>query len=411
MNSLAGEQEFVGPLAVERAVAHMAAATLLRLVDVDTSGFDTEELAEHSLEMVRCSDRVRTVGARFMAYADANAASLTKGAHSMSGLANTRCGVSRRQGAHLNLLGTAPDRYPKFYLALLEGRIGPGHIEVLQPVWKQIDKTQFNACEQQLVELAELCTPEEFADRLAVWRNLADEDAALDDYIANQADQHFQYGFDLFGNAHYSGTVGVEHAEPFIETIEQNAQAEPGKTPSETLGDSIVELVLNPDGKYRARLEVLVPETTGTFSGDSADVFADPCDRGFANVCWPRTGRGTLIPPAIVSELRAKGARITEHTVDTDGNLAADLAGGRRFGNIQKRMIRLRDNHCQHSGCRRPAHKCDHDHVEPYEHGGQTLVTNGQLLCRFHHRYKHRHDPGPNRPTIYDNKPLTVLLE
>ncbi|NNE96586.1 MAG: hypothetical protein HKN24_11215, partial [Acidimicrobiales bacterium] len=160
MISSAGELKFTGPLAAERAVADVAAATLRRLAQIDTTDFSTEQLAEHSLEMVRASDRARTVGARFMAYADANAAALTKGAHTMSGLANSECGVSRRQGASLNLLGTAPDRYPRFYIALLEGRIGPGHIEVLHPVWKKVDKHQFNACEQQLVELAELCTPE-----------------------------------------------------------------------------------------------------------------------------------------------------------------------------------------------------------------------------------------------------------
>ncbi|NNE96349.1 MAG: HNH endonuclease, partial [Acidimicrobiales bacterium] len=361
-----------------------------------------------------------TVGARFMAYADANAAALTKGAHTMSGLANSECGVSRRQGASLNLLGTAPDRYPRFYIALLKGRIGPGHIEVLHPVWKKIDKHQFNACEQQLVELAELCTPEEFADHLAEWRCLADEDAALDEYVANLAKQHFQYGFDLYGNAHYSGSVGPEHAEPFIETIEVNAAAkrEHGVKPSETLGSAIVDLVLNPNGKYRARLEVLVPESRGGLTHHARGVahemlfsFHAPQDRGFSAIYWPRTARGTLIPPAIVSDLRAKGAKVTEHNVDTDGNIVNDGSAGRHFTAVQKRLIRLRDNHCKHAGCRTPVSRCEYDHVEPYEHGGSTTIRNSQTLCRFHHRFKHRHDPGPNRPTIFDNRPLTILLE
>ncbi|MGI9610103.1 MAG: HNH endonuclease [Acidimicrobiia bacterium] len=420
MVSSAGEHKFTGPLAAERAVADVAAATLLRLAHIDTTEFSTEQLAEHSLEMVRASDRARTVGARFMAYADANAASLTKGAHTMSGLANSECGMSRRQGAALNLLGTAPDRYPRFYIALLEGRIGPGHIEVLHPAWKKIDKHQFNTCEQQLVELAELCTPEEFADHLAQWRCLADEDAALDEYIANLAKQHFQYGFDLFGNAHYSGTVGPEHAEPFIDTIEGNAttQRERGAKPSETLGRAIVELVLNPDGKYRARLEVLVPEGRGSLThhdrGDAEEIpssFPDPFDRGFSAIGWPRTARGTLIPPTIVSEMRAKAAKVTEHEVDTDGNIANDRPAGRHFTAVQKRLIRLRDNHCKHAGCRTAISRCEYDHVEPHEHGGSTIIRNGQALCRFHHRFKHRGEPGPNRPTIFDDRPLIILLE
>ncbi len=130
MTFLAEEQieaaEFTGPLLVERAVMAAALETLRRLIAVDTTGYSREELADHSLEFMGASDRVRTVSARFMAYSDYNTAALTQGAHKMSGLANARCGMSRRQGSQLNLIGTAAERYMLFYVALLEGRIGPG---------------------------------------------------------------------------------------------------------------------------------------------------------------------------------------------------------------------------------------------------------------------------------------------
>ncbi|MFW2382273.1 MAG: HNH endonuclease signature motif containing protein, partial [Acidimicrobiales bacterium] len=244
---------------------------------------------------------------------------------------------------------------------------------------------------------------------LARWRNHADEDSALDEYIANQAAQHFQYGFDLFGNVHYSGTVGPEHAEAFVETIETEAPKHRSglNKPSQALGDALVELVLNPDGKYRAHLEILKPGAGEalTFSTSSSTAVPVP-DPGFSTVYLPRTARGTLIPPAVVNRIQTKGSRVRVHKIDRDGNIVDDRASGRHFGAIQKRMIRLRDNRCRHPGCRRTARTCEYDHVEPFEQGGQTLVANGQLLCRFHHRWKHRNDPMGSR--IFDDSPIQL---
>ncbi|MFW2383088.1 MAG: DUF222 domain-containing protein, partial [Acidimicrobiales bacterium] len=281
-----------GPLAVERAVMLTATHTLERLSRVDCTGFSREQIADHTVAMVTAAERIRAVSARFMAVSESRASALTKGSRSMTALVNTSCGVTRRQGTTMDLIGSAPDRYALFYQALLEGRIGPGHIEVLHPVWRRVDRHQFNTAEQALVDLAELCTPEEFADYLARWRNHADEDSALDEYIANQAAQHFQYGFDLFGNVHYSGTVGPEHAEPFVETIETEAPKHRSglNKPSQALGDALVELVLNPDGKYRAHLEILKPEAGEalTFSTSSSTAVPVP-DPGFSTVYLPRT--------------------------------------------------------------------------------------------------------------------------
>lgn len=404
---------FEGPLAIERAIMNTASRQLERLSRADCTGFSREELADHSLAIATAAERVRVISARFMAVSEDNACSLTKGSRSMTALVNRNCGVSRRQGTTMALIGSAPDRYPLFYRALLEGRIGPGHIEVLHPIWRKVDRNHFNMSESALVDLAGLCTPEEFADYLNEWRNHADEDAALDEFITQQGAQHCHYGFDLFGSLHYSGTVGPLHAEPFIDTLQTHAQQHHAEdaTPSQALGDALVQLVINPNGNYRAHLEVLVPEhhTDGGAADRSTAAVPDAHDRGFSTRYWPRTARGTLIPPKVVNHLRSTGARVTEHTVDSDGNIATDLPGSRHFTTAQKRLIRLRDNHCQHPGCRTTT--CDYDHVEPFEHGGPTLIRNGQLLCRFHHRWKHRHDPGPHRPTQFDDTPATIPLE
>ncbi|MFJ1993783.1 HNH endonuclease signature motif containing protein [Streptomyces asiaticus] len=63
-----------------------------------------------------------------------------------------------------------------------------------------------------------------------------------------------------------------------------------------------------------------------------------------------------------------------------------------------ERHVIARDAYCTFPTCRMPAHRCDLDHVEPFNHhdraaGGQTVPENLGALCRRHHRMK-THHPG-----------------
>ncbi|MET8214984.1 HNH endonuclease signature motif containing protein [Streptomyces hirsutus] len=63
-----------------------------------------------------------------------------------------------------------------------------------------------------------------------------------------------------------------------------------------------------------------------------------------------------------------------------------------------ERHVIARDQHCAFPSCRMPAHRCDLDHIRPFDHrhperGGQTVPENLQPLCRRHHRLK-THHPG-----------------
>jgi hypothetical protein len=62
------------------------------------------------------------------------------------------------------------------------------------------------------------------------------------------------------------------------------------------------------------------------------------------------------------------------------------------------RQVIARDQYCAFPSCRMPAHRCDLDHVRPFDHrhperGGPTVPDNLQPLCRRHHRLK-THHPG-----------------
>ena len=436
-----------GFLGAEREVILRTGSELLRLAAVDPAGLSREELADLVVTLTSAAESASVMAGRYMGQGEAVAASLTKGEKSMVALVSSGSRVSRRRAQQLKRAGTIGYRFPHFHEALMEGRITTGHIDVLVTAAKLADSMSLAAAERALTALAVLCTPEEFREKLAEWVAAADPNEHLDQFLREQAKRHFSYGKDLFGNIHFSGTFEPVTGEQMINSIhDRQAElvAQGGSTTSAGTVDALVDLVLG-DKNGAANLEVIcaepdtltidhdepehvvvVPEGQVVHDPTPADIAAAEADRyrcieadaflhwyehtygprqqtnacppvptvgdtGFGSIIYPRTAGGTLIPPAIVAKLARKG-RVRRHMIDADGNLTGDTAGGRRFTAIQKRMIRLRDNHCQHPGCGTPIRSCEYDHTDPHHNHGPSLTHNGQPLCRFHHRYKHRND-------------------
>lgn len=63
------------------------------------------------------------------------------------------------------------------------------------------------------------------------------------------------------------------------------------------------------------------------------------------------------------------------------------------------RYVRARDHTCSRPGCSVGAEACELDHVQPWEHGGDTSATNLVALCPSDHRAKSRGDFRVSRET------------
>jgi hypothetical protein len=97
------------------------------------------------------------------------------------------------------------------------------------------------------------------------------------------------------------------------------------------------------------------------------------------------------IPPSMARQLVANGAG-SFHRVLVDPRNGAPLEIGRssyRLTEAMKRALRLRDGKCTFPGCNNPSLDNDTDHLQAWQHGGHTGISNLAQLCPKHHRLKH----------------------
>ncbi|MFW2384059.1 MAG: hypothetical protein ACN4GZ_20065 [Acidimicrobiales bacterium] len=411
-----------GLLGAERAVLEQIGSLIDRVAGTDPTALSREELAEIVSDMAAESERLSAMAGRFMELGERSACSYTKGESTMIGLVNAKGRVSRPRAASMRRAGRAVYRLPSFHAALLARRITLAHVDLMCKWAKKANSEQVRDAEEALAAVAVLSTPEEFEDALRTWVAVADPHEHLDEFLRSQARRHLHLQPDLFSNVHVTGVLDPLLGEQVMNTILANAVRLQARDRDLSIAqanhDALVQLVLDPNGKgaVRPNLEILVPsENTPPSQVSEIDCSARvPVvgDRGFSTVFYPRTAGGNLIPPAIINQLRPH-SMTRHHPVTADGSLASDLPAGRHFTHVQRRMIRLRDRCCQHSGCRRPTRACEYDHIRAWSARGPTLVSNGQLLCPFHHRWKHRHDPSHRTPVsiLFTDSPLIVQRE
>jgi len=105
------------------------------------------------------------------------------------------------------------------------------------------------------------------------------------------------------------------------------------------------------------------------------------------------------IPASMARRLVADGAD-SFYRVLVDPRDGAPLEIGRtryRLTETIKRWIRMRDTKCSFRGCTNRTPDNETDHLQAWEHGGTTNVSNLAQLCPKHHRLKHhtRWTPDP----------------
>ena len=107
-----------------------------------------------------------------------------------------------------------------------------------------------------------------------------------------------------------------------------------------------------------------------------------------AGVGVARTERGNPVSPALVERLLCDAQM--RHVLTDGHSEVLDLGRLREKWTVgQRRALHVRDGGCRGPGCDRPATSCHAHHVRWWSKGGSTAVSNGILLCSYHHHLVH----------------------
>ncbi|WP_448060980.1 DUF222 domain-containing protein [Cellulomonas hominis] len=101
---------------------------------------------------------------------------------------------------------------------------------------------------------------------------------------------------------------------------------------------------------------------------------------------------GTPVPRSEVEQALCdcELTRIVTDAADVPVNLGRTQ---RLYTGPMRRAVISRDHSCRWPGCHHPARWCEIHHIRWWDrHGGDTSLTNGVLLCPYHHHEVHRRD-------------------
>jgi hypothetical protein len=96
--------------------------------------------------------------------------------------------------------------------------------------------------------------------------------------------------------------------------------------------------------------------------------------------------------PASMARKLVEGGATSFYRVLVDPRDGAPLEIGRtsyRLTKAMKKVLQLRDGKCTFPGCNNPSLDNEADHLQSWQHGGTTGMSNLAQLCPKHHRLKH----------------------
>lgn len=98
---------------------------------------------------------------------------------------------------------------------------------------------------------------------------------------------------------------------------------------------------------------------------------------------------GTPLPPSTLDRLVYDG-ELTRIVFSADGAVLDVGRAHRTYSGQQRLAVIARDESCRYPGCGAPPTLGEVHHVTSWASGGRTSVSNGVLLCWFHHALVHR---------------------
>jgi hypothetical protein len=116
-------------------------------------------------------------------------------------------------------------------------------------------------------------------------------------------------------------------------------------------------------------------------------------EKSYMDLC--ETEAGTILDPHDLIRLFTRAH--FERVIFDGPSRVIDVGVRQRFfTGATRRAVEVRERECFHDSCHDPVTRADIHHIEHYEDGGETVQSNGDPGCRWHHRWLHRQsEPAP----------------
>jgi hypothetical protein len=343
-------------------------------------------LAQDIVDLFRFADQAQAQALRRLARYDGRMAWRSDGSLSMQAWLRKHCRLS--PGAARERVTVARrlnDELPETATAFAAGEISYSHARGIATATTDLRRGRVRAIEPILVDVAREHDPTELSRAVAVWREAADAEAALERDHGDHTARRFHLSQTFEGRWRADGDFDAEGGATITTAINSYMHPDPKgsqpRSPAQRRADALVEMcrqVLDRGdapvkGGVRPQLNVTVDlETLERRAGAKA-----------ADLDWhgPITGETArrLACDAGVSRIITKGK-------------SEILDVGRRTRVVPsaiRRAVIARDRCCVEPGCDRPWWWCDVHHKVHWIDGGRTAVEDLELRCRRHHRDVH----------------------
>ena len=345
-------------------------------LDVDTLG--DGELHQMVVSLSRCDTRLEAALCRLIGRWDRRQIWADNGSKAAG--ARLARETHQRRGDADRLVRRARDlvAMPHCESAFATGEINGAHVDLVASCNRPWRNAEFVDSEEFLVNLCRTPFFPVAYRGIEYWKQRADRDAVDRDADTVRASRHLSASTTWRGAVAVDGLldpVGGETFKTELERICEQLRLEDlrngvERTPRQRRADALVEMAMR---SATAPADGLRPRPLFTVT-----IGIEP----FGWLC--QTAAGTVLAPGMLMPLL--GDADIERIVYDPPNRRIEASWRRHFTGAVRRIIEIRDGHCQHvSGCDEPAARCDVDHVIPHP-DGITCLCNGQLLCAHHNR-------------------------
>jgi hypothetical protein len=379
-------------LAIEQVEAGLAA-----LARIDVTRLTDQEVLDLNVAVQRLRTRADAACVRAAGALDASGAWAPEGPKSPSAWLQWRCRIQRGRATTVLRCARALRAMPATEAALMTAEITVEHARLLVDAEQRAPdafaddevrlvqaatRLRFGQLQKVLTYWAHLHAPEtaELGAQGAFERRELSASRTLDDVVVVDA------LLDPIG-----GTIFLRELERLEQVLWEADWAEARSR----LGDIACEQDLGRTRRQR-RADALriMAERSAAKPADATEprvlLHALVGEASLARMCELSNGQ-VVTPGQLVPVL---GHADVERVVFDGPSKVIDVGVRRRlFAGATRTAVLVRDRGCTHPSCDTPLDRCEIDHIQPYEAGGETTQANGQCLCPFHNRRKGRRPP------------------